>query len=308
MKGLSVIIVNYNTSEITFQCIQSIIKFFPFANYALDVVVVDNNSNYDDYKKLEEKIASLTGYQITLVRKKRNSGFAGGNMEGVEYATGDFLFLVNNDVIFINDAFTPAVDYLNNNSNTGVCGGTPLYEDGKKQEPFGHTQKMLYKLLGNGGYELLVPGTKRKKGNYTEPTEVDYIQGCFMCFKTSVFKSIGGLDTNLFLYFEELDISERLRKKGLNTMYLPGIEYIHLGGKSTDIGFFRKKELAISNLYTVRKNYGYLQYFLLKNYLSIAYFFKSLVKPKYFSIWWLVVGGGCYMTQSLKHKQIVSDK
>lgn len=307
MKTISIVIINYNTSDITLKCIQTLLQYFPQRNFKKQVIIVDNNSAYHDYENLKEKLATADN-SILLIRKRINLGFAGGNMEGVQYATGDYIMLVNNDVFFTHDIFTPAVAFLDNNADVGVCGGLPFLENGKEIPPFGHNETFLYKLLGNWLYEKLVPNVAIKGKKYEKPVEVDYVPGCFMAFRMNDFREIGGLDTNIFLYYEEMDIAERLRKKGLKSVYVPGLEYIHATGASTSRNFNRKKELIISNLYVVRKNHGYLQYLLLKFFFIVVYFFKAWANPWYFKLWWMLITLGSPLAHSMRHQQKISDQ
>ncbi len=307
MKTVSIIIINFNTSDVTLKCIETLIRYFPHRDLNPEVILVDNNSVYEDYENLRKGLAEKYN-TVKLIRRKVNAGFAGGNMTGFEYANGDYIILVNNDVFFTHDIFTPSVAYLDRHSDVGVCGGLPILENGNRIPPFGHNETFLYKLLGNWLYEKLVPGVAKKEKEYTEPTEVDYVPGCFMAFRIDVFRNIGGLDGNIFLYYEEMDISERLRKIGLKTMYVPGMEYIHATGSSTSRNLSRKKELIISNLYVVRKNHGYLQYLLLKVFFMIVYFLKALVKWRYFKLWWVIMTMGSPLAHSMRHEQKISDR
>ncbi|MBC7439642.1 MAG: glycosyltransferase, partial [Flavobacterium sp.] len=102
---LSIIIINYNTSKLTFDCVKSIYLQTP-KNINFEVIVVDNASNYEDYEKLKVQIEAENLQNTILFRSKINGGFASGNMLGVQFAKGEFLAFINNDVVLIEDSFS----------------------------------------------------------------------------------------------------------------------------------------------------------------------------------------------------------
>ena len=304
---LSIIIINYNTSDLTFDCVKSIYAETP-KNLNFEVIVVDNASKFDDYEKLKNKIETENFPTTFLFRSKINGGFASGNMLGVQFAKGEFLAFINNDVVLIEDSFSYPIEYLNNNKNVGLVGIQPIYENKVKQVAFSHFDTISNRLLGTWLYEKLNPKVTKRHGNFTEPTKVDYVVGSFMLFRAVDFYKIGGFDTNLFLYFEEMDIGKRLKNIHLESVFIPSINYIHINGASTKLGYLIKIELKISHLYVVRKNHGYFNYLVLKYFFIIIFFFKSIFKPKHFKLFFKLLTFGPPLASSIRHKQIILEK
>ncbi|PQB02950.1 glycosyltransferase family 2 protein, partial [Aureitalea marina] len=115
-----------------------------------------------------------------------------------------------------------------------------------------------------------------RKKEYDQPVVVNWVNGAFMFFRSSDFDAIGGFDTNVFLYFEEMDLGHRLRKIGKQCVLHPGARILHYQGVS--IGRSREidKEAYISYLYVVRKNRGWAYALMINLYLILV----CLIKPK----------------------------
>ncbi|MFD2919607.1 glycosyltransferase family 2 protein [Terrimonas rubra] len=300
---ISIVVVNYNTSALTRKCIESINRYVP-ANLSYEIIVVDNNSKFEDYIDLTNSVETASG--LKMIRNRKNLGFAGGFMTGALRANGNFLFFVNSDVLVIEDSFTPFVTLMNAQTDIGVCGGQVLTCEYKHEKSFDHFITFGYKVLGPWLYEKMYPGKKSRTKEYFEPIDVDMTHGCYMVFRKKYFDEVGGLDDNIFLYYEEMDICKRLQKKGHRVVMEPRTKIVHLGGASTPKNMLIKKELLISYLYVLQKNFGVFQFLLAHVFLSVVFFFKSIVKPKYFSIFFMLLFHGNGLTKSLKHKQKIS--
>ena len=304
---LSIVIINYNTSDLTFDCVKSIYAQTP-KNLNFEVIVIDNASKFDDYEKLKTKIETENFPTTILFRSKINGGFASGNMLGVQFAKGEFLAFVNNDVVLIEDSFSYPIQYFKENKGVGLIGIQPIYENKIKQTAFGHFDTFSVRLFGYWLYEKLNPKKTKRHGIFDKPTEVDYVVGSYMLFRAIDFYKIGGFDTNLFLYYEEMDIGKRLKNINLKSIFIPTINYVHLNGSSTKLGYLIKIELKISHLYIVRKNHGNLSYLLLKYFFIIIFFIKAIFKPKHFKLFYKLLTFGPPQALSIRHNQVIQEK
>ncbi|HEY4628271.1 MAG TPA: glycosyltransferase family 2 protein, partial [Flavobacterium sp.] len=120
--------------------------------------------------------------------------------------------------------------------------------------------------------------------------------------RTTDFNEVGGFDTNIFLYYEETDLCIRLAKKSKFAYLVPDAEFVHFHGMSTAKSLAIKKELKISLLYIIRKHYGFLGHKVVLTFLIIKYFFSSILKPKNWSLFLLILVGAP-LSKSLKTKQ-----
>ena len=300
---ISIIIVNYNTSHLTYECVQSIFKYE--AKNTLEIVIVDNASQKIDYDNLLTMFLNVSN--VKIVRSKINLGFGGGNMLGMQHATGNFYAFINSDVLFVESVFENLVSFANNKNDFGVAGIQIFDAENKKSISYRYFEGVRYKLLGRKFLEFTKKQKLSTKENTKEPFTVDFVIGSFMFFKKKTFNSIGGFDTNIFLYYEETDVCYRLKKNGFRTYFLPNLKYIHLEGKSANRNFDLKFEHWISYFYVTRKNFGLLKYFIIKYYLLITYLFKAPFKSKNYFVFKNMLKANESLALSLKHKQKIID-
>lgn len=305
MLDVSCILINYNTSQYTIACINSILENTG-DSVSYEIVIVDNASKKEDYLALKEGVSKINSEKVTLVRSLINTGFGGGNMKGIEHASPcTYYAFINNDTLFK----TPStlaflIDFMNATPNAGVCSPQMLDENDNFRKTIDHFASPQREILKRGFLELINP--KRfpyRKKRYEQPLKVDYIQGAFMFVDAQDFKDVGGFDTNLFLYYEESDLCRRmLKQKNKHAYLVPTVEYIHFESASTSSNLTMKVEQKISLFYYLKKHFGWFQYKLVQVYFAIRYFFSSLFKPKNWKLFFLIIKG-MPMSQSLKHKQ-----
>ena len=306
MFDIASIIINYNSSKLTQECINSIIsKTNPSLNY--QIIVVDNCSEKEDYLALKHFCDSHPFANLQLVRSKINTGFGGGNMAGFHFANAKYIAFVNNDTVFLNDCFSILKNAVEKDNSIAMVGGQSYSETGKQMVAFDHFASLSKELFGRDFLEKINPKKyPKRKLEYTNPVQVNYVQGSFMLVRTDDFNTVGGFDTNIFLYYEETDLCIRLAKMGKSCYLIPEAKYIHYHGASTPQNITIKTELKISLLYIIRKHYGFLSFCFLLNYLRINYVFSTIFKPKY---WYLlkVLLTGAPLSKSLKVKQIIKE-
>ena len=274
MFDIASIIINYNSSKLTQECINSIIsKTNPSLNY--QIIVVDNCSEKEDYLALKHFCDSHPFTNLQLVRSKINTGFGGGNMAGFHFANAKYIAFVNNDTVFLNDCFSILKNAVEKDNSIAMVGGQSYSETGKQMVAFDHFASLSKELFGRDFLEKINPKKyPKRKLEYTNPVQVNYVQGSFMLVRTDDFNTVGGFDTNIFLYYEETDLCIRLAKIGKSCYLIPEAKYIHYHGASTPQNITIKTELKISLLYIIRKHYGFFSFYFLLNYLRINYVFN----------------------------------
>lgn len=299
---VAVILINYNSSEHSINCIKSILEHTS-ENLSFQIIISDNASEKNDYLNLKKFCDQENNPKIKLYRSNINTGFGGGNMYGVQYANASYLAFLNNDTLLLNDCLTIFKNYLEKNTNVGVVGGQAYKEDKSFMVSTDHFASPLREIFGKNILEKINPTKypKRKK-LYKIPIRVNFVSGSFMFFRTEDFNEIGGFDTNLFLYHEETDLCKRLLTISKFAYLIPEAELIHLHGASTEKSMAIKKELKISLLYVIRKHYGFLGYKIILIFLTIKYFFSSVLKFKNWSLFYLILNGAP-ISESLKLKQ-----
>ncbi|MGB8705122.1 MAG: glycosyltransferase family 2 protein [Gillisia sp.] len=305
MVEVSCIIINFNTSGYTIDCVQSIINTHK-NDFSYEIIVVDNASEKEDFMALQTGISSLHSEKIQLIRSKINLGFGGGNMLGVQHCSNcNYYAFINNDTLQIDEnCLLQLQNFMNENKEIAVVSPQMLDEKKNFRMTLDHFSSLQREILKRAVLEFLFPRRYlNRKKFYDEPTKVDYIQGSFMFIRATDFNDVGGFDTNLFLYYEESDLCRRLLKEKNKATYLyPQLQYIHYKGVSTAKNVKMKIELKLSLLYTIRKHYGFWAYKILLTYFQIRYFFSSIVKPKYFALFKVLIRGA-HLSESIKQQQ-----
>ena len=296
MIDVAIIIVNYNTATYTLECMAAV-KEKSQSDVTYQVIVIDNNSEIADYKHLKANFPQQENFK--LHRSDINTGFGGGNMLGVPYANARYILFLNNDAMLLNNCLGMLTNYMNDNPEVGVCTAQNYDEHHRFVPSFDHNKGLRRLLFGRGFLEKMNQKKypKRKK-EYTNPLEVNWVNGAFLFFNTTAFDTIGGFDTNIFLYWEEMDICHRLRKQHYSSMLVPAAKILHYQGVSTGTSKKISKESYISYLYVIRKNFGFLKACVTRIYL----FFALLVKRKKWYILPIITSGNA-MKHSLKQQQ-----
>lgn len=265
--------INYNSSRYTLACINSIEKHTsPEISY--HIVVVDNNSETDDFKNL---LDIQDNPRVTLVRSKINLGFSAGNMYGVQFTTADYYFFLNNDCELQNDCLSILYTFCEQDPHVGMCAPQMYDGTGVPQRSFDYFPTLTSKILGTGFLRFLNPEKypdKRKK--YTGPLRVDMVSGSALFIRATAFNQIGGFDPTFFLYCEEEDLALRIRNAGHEVYLVPAAHNTHFSGSSTPKSYAIRQEFYISFLYFYNKHYGFAKTQIMKLLLFIRLFRKSL--------------------------------
>lgn len=298
----SVIIINYNTAELTLQAVASVLQHSP--GVETEIIVVDNASTTADLQVLESGIMDLD--HVYLYPSRINLGFGGGNMFGVQKARGEYYIFLNSDTYLIENSLKIGRDFLKGHPQCAIVGLRSTDEDGYSSKNFSYPLSVWQELFGDHMARLMsFNSLPKRRANLNSPTEVGSVQGSFLMTRATDFNAIGGFDSTIFLYYEEQDLSYRMLKYlGKTTYYLPQTSYVHLKGKSTPDSYLIKKELRISQFYVIRKNLGVLPFL----FFFIGSFIKFLLKApfsrknrKYLGL----ILKGVPLSESLKHKQVI---
>ncbi len=284
---VSIIIVTYNTKDLTDNCIKSIRKFTEEIDY--EIILVDNGST-DDSKNYFE--ADKT---ITYIYSSENLGFGKANNLGAESATGEFVFLLNSDTIFKENSLLKFYNFFILNElklNIGVLGCLLVDEKGKVNG-YGNSFpscKVLKNKLWNKIPIIagLLPVVKDKNYNHEgDFFEIDYVIGADMFLKKKLYDKMNGFCEQFFMYYEETDLQKRISDIGLKQYIFTSTTIIHLeeaSGKAIKNYSNRKRIITERSklLYLKRndcKNYsGYVItdfIFLLLNFFNFKYTFRE---------------------------------
>ena len=266
---ISIIIVTYNTKEMTAECIESIYQ--QTLNCLFEVIVIDNASK-DGSQQL---LSSLNYKNYQYIYNERNKGFSRANNIASEFATGKRLFFLNSDILFVNDVVLNLMEYVDKNPSTGIIGPKFLNQDGTHQVScrnfpsillgFWHFFPFLRIFLSKEANKYY-----QKKRDYEKKQLVDTVSAGAMMISKQLFYQIGRFDEFSFMYAEDADICRKVRDLDLDVIYYPNAQLIHYGGQSTKLNSYRAIWSYYFAFYNLYKKYYFKNFaFLLKPFFFI---------------------------------------
>jgi len=255
---VSIITVNFRDASITCALLDSLVHH-DYPN--IEVIIVDNGSLED---KTEQFLQHFPTAKVII--SKENRGFAGGNNLGMQVATGDYLFFVNNDTIFEDGLIQNCLDAFTT-PDIGVIAPKIKY--------FAYPNIIQY-----AGFTEVNPltarnftiGNKEKdNGQYDERKEVPYAHGAAMLLKREVVEKIGEMPDIYFLYYEELDWCVQIRRSGYKIMFEPTAVILHK--ESMSVG----KMSALKTFYLTRNRILFMRRTAKWHHLILFSIFFSLI-------------------------------
>lgn len=221
---VSVIIVSFNTKELTIKAVESVNKYS--IKGETELIVVDNNSQ-DGSPKVLQKYKSSVPY--IFIQNKTNTGFAKANNIGINKASGKYIFLLNSDAQLQVGVLQKVVDYADKHADAGVVAPKLLNPDGSSQ-PSVFKLPTLKRAVTNywkNTHELdkYIPKTK-------SPAEVESVVAAAMLITPIALAKVGKLNEKYFMYFEDLDYCRSVNNVGLKVYYLPSVTVLHHHGSS----------------------------------------------------------------------------
>lgn len=252
---LSVIVINYNTPEMTERVIRRLRECEPAL--AMEMILIDNNSTE---KLSNETIASL---EAKYIENQENVGFARAVNQGFEIAQGEFILLLNSDVLIETDSISKLIAFLENEPKAGMIGPKMIYPDGRTQVSCGFFPNVLRELIRLSTLYKIVPYSTLAKQNrfnrrlFALGGEVDWLSGGCLLIKRTLIDQIGPLDNHYFFGIEDIDFCFRAKQVGFKVIYLPQAQVIHYHGLSSGgPRTIKKMEMERDNLdYFFKKNY-----------------------------------------------------
>ena len=204
MKTVSIITVNFNQPLVTEDLLKSLAEVNRYPN--LEIIVVDNGSKINVVPEWQPRYKD-----IKFIRSDINTGFAGGNNIGIQHATGEYLFLINNDTEVTAELIGKLVEKMESNPKIGMISPKIHYFDQPDMLQYTGYTPMNYFTARNA----CIGQFEEDKGQYDSLSGVTgYAHGAAMMIRREALQKAGVMSENYFLYYEELDWCERIRKAG----------------------------------------------------------------------------------------------
>ena len=290
MSDLSIIIVNYRSSQLILDCLKTIYRETKNINF--EIIIADNDSQDESKIKLEKAFP-----EIRWVQMNYNAGFARANNEGIRNSKGDIILLLNPDTLLESDAIDQC--YQRFVSSPYIACGVQLLNPDRSPQISGN-------YFMTGGLNCLLPlpylgnllGSMGKLLGVKSPSisdarqmmEVDWINGAFLMVKKQAINEAGLMDEDFFLYAEEAEWAYRLSKAGKVCLY-GDIHVVHLQGETANEifgspgkGYYnlfnrRGLQIILSNFVRIRKQFGVFWFLinLMVYTLEIPVFFVGVL-------------------------------
>ncbi len=229
MIKLSIIIVSFNTKDLTIGSLHSIEK--EAGEIPLEVIVVDNNSTDGSVEDLKEiKKEEFWSKKLTLIFNKTNTGYAKANNQGIKKSKGKYSLLLNSDTVVLEDSLQNLLSFAEKTPDAGVVGAKLLNIDGTLQPSCFHFPTIKnaikeYWFGQKGLFEKYAPSGRK-------PVTVDAVVGAVFLITPEAKKKVGLLDERYWAYFEDIDYCRQTWKQGLKVYYLPAAVITHYHGAS----------------------------------------------------------------------------
>lgn len=238
MKKVSVIIVDYKNKVDTIACIASL-EDLVLTNIALSIILVNN-----DTESFYTSDMFPSTYPLHIINSKKNTGFAGGNNTGMTKAlqeSADYILILNNDTLVDKNLLISLIKVLEKNPEVGVASpkiyfvkGNEFHKDRYKKDELGRVFWYAGGIMDWNnvfGKHRGVDEVDRGQFSHIESTEV--ATGCCMIFRSEVIKKVGMFDERYFLYYEDTDLSQRIKNNGYSIFYVPTAMLWHKNAGST---------------------------------------------------------------------------
>ncbi len=277
MKDISIIIVNWNTQELLYNCLSSLYQHTK--GIFFEVFVVDNGSSDGSPEMVAQHFSS-----VNIIRNHANLGFAKANNQALLEVSGRYILLLNSDTELINNAPQEMAAFMEQHPTVGIAGTQLLNPNRSRQYSCDRFPRRPLVMLRDKIMENLSGSHQRgwqerlSIWDFDENFMVDYVIGAALMIRRETLEQIGLLDEQFFMYAEDIDWCYRTALEGWETYYLGRISIYHHNRGSSEksseaaarLQYLRKKNL----LKFYRKHYGILAACTLR----IILFLKTLLK------------------------------
>lgn len=275
---LSVVIVNWNTSELLLNCLHSVeLACEAYPEISAEIVVIDNASSDDSVAATKAQFPN-----VRLIESKENVGFARANNLAILESNGKYILLLNPDTLIATDALRTLVTFMDENPDAGAAGSLLRNPNGTLQPscyvaptPARELWRLLY-------LDAIYPLANYRMHRWLQTCErqVDIVQGASLIVRRRVINQVGMLDADYFMYSEDFDWCHRIREGGWQIYWVPQSVVIHFGGQSTNqVATPMFLQLYEAKLRYFRKHYGRLTGIAYKLVLLIIALLRLVLSP-----------------------------
>lgn len=281
---VSIIIVSFNTRELTSECIRSIVDNLKQLNY--EIIVVDNASSDDSVGYLKKAFP-----QVIMISSPENLGFSKANNLGVKIAKGRFLLFLNSDTVVYPGAIEHMVKLMDEKQDAGAATCFLKLPNGKLDDAAHRGFPTPWRAVTHfSGLSGILPGSMFLNGYHLgfcdlkTLHQIEALAGAFMIVRRQAGDEVGWWDEDYFFYGEDLDFCYSLAQKGWKIYFDPRVTVLHYKGASGGIKKI-SKEITTATRETRRK-------VTIARFNAMKIFYKKHYRKKYNPfVYWLVMQG-----------------
>lgn len=229
---VSILVVNYNTCQLTLDCLQSV--YASKTQYRYEVIVIDNHSSDGSVEAIRAAYPD-----IMLIANEDNTGFAKANNQGMEVAGGRYILLLNSDTLVQPDTLDTMIQFMDTHPEMGASGCKVILPDGSLDKAckrgFPTPSASFYYAFGWSKRYPDNPKYNQYQLGHLSPDDeypVDVLVGAFMMVRRETIEQVGGLDETFFMYGEDIDWCYRIKQAGWGIYYYPRTYIVHIKGGS----------------------------------------------------------------------------
>lgn len=283
---LALVFVNYDSARWLKTALASVNQAAGALN--LELVVVDNFSPGDKEQERLREFGREFGARVLLLG--RNLGYGAAANRGVAHTRAELVAVCNPDVRFTPQSLSRLVEFIRFQPDAGVVSPQLYYPDGTPQPSCRRLPRLRYLLWGRRSPLVrMFPGQAPAREflyldvwQSAQPVEVEAVIGTVMVFRRSAFAAVGGFDQGYFMFAEDLDICDRLRRQGWRVFLEPQAKVIHY------YGAVRRRWRRWTEYQRVR---GLYRFFIQRSRFPISPVLSALFAGYYFGLEALAVAG-----------------
>ena len=284
MTDITIVIVSYNTAEMTARCLRRVEK--SEGNFEKKIIIVDNASKDGTAEKIAREFP-----EVQVIANAANVGFGRANNQALTGDESRYVLLLNSDAFIPSDAVVKSIAFMDAHPKCGISGVRVVGENGQLEPSARYRPTPCNSFLKRLGLERLVPWVRPvddMSWDHRSIRECDWVPGCYFMIRRKLIDQVGLFDPRYFLYYEEVDLCMAAQRAGWSILFEPDVEVMHIGGASArnmgEVNAAGRQLEGIrleSEFLFYRKNYGLagvLVGLCLSNLADIVIILKNALK------------------------------
>ena len=278
---VSIIVVSYNTREMTLECLRSVVAQSPELGF--EVLFIDNQSTDGSFEAVQSEFGADDRFQI--VASDENLGFARANNVMAKQARGRRILLLNPDTVVLDHALETLNAFADERSDCGIWGGRTVQADGVTLDPRScwadlTLRGVFFRTIGLSkafsGSEFFNPQSfgewQRDSVRY-----VGYVTGCLLLIDRSLWERLEGFAPEFFMYGEEAELCLRAKSLGAKPIITPDASIIHYVGASATTSWQTKVKVNRGEITLMRLHWSKSAAFLGRELIRVATAYRAIV-------------------------------